>query len=119
MLDGVVTSAIQVDKSGNNPGHYAWKYVIQGQGDSHWEHVAYNNYSGLPSELKVGTRIKKQKGELGYTLDGIWIPFPVQEFIKMLLWVAILPIIWPGILLIAIWFFMQKRTKSKPQDHLI
>jgi hypothetical protein len=94
-VDGVVISSRDVPSKG--APRYGTEYVIRGSNGQEQRYDAGATDGSLERSMPVGTRIRKEWGDVGYEANGQWISFPIAFYAAIfgvasgcLLWATLL-----------------------------
>jgi hypothetical protein len=95
-IDGIIVAARDVPSTG--APRYATEYTVRGPAGNEEVFWAGPTDGSLPRSMPVGTRIRKERWELGYERDGKLEGFP-YIFYGVVLGIALSLVVW-GILIL-------------------
>jgi hypothetical protein len=81
-IDGIVISSIYTPRLGAS--RYLTTYAIRGTDGRIASYIAGPTDASLGRSIPVGSRIRKEIWQLGYTINGRWIAFSVGFYILTL-----------------------------------
>jgi hypothetical protein len=88
-LDGVVVESHDIPSKGAS--RYETEYLIRDQAGHDQLYIAGPTDASLQRSLDVGTKIHKNYGDLGYSINESWVEFPTYFYsIVMVIAVALL-----------------------------
>ena len=77
-LEGVVTSSRDAPATG--APRYVTNYLVHGEDGQDRTYASGPTDGSLERSIPVGAHIRKQWGQLGYEVNGLWIAFPVAFY---------------------------------------
>jgi hypothetical protein len=81
-LDGTVVASVDVPAKG--APRYGTYYTVRSADGHDTQYVAGATDASLDRSLPVGTKLRKRRWELGYSIDGRWASFPTYFYLPLL-----------------------------------
>ena len=66
------------------PARYGTRYTLRADDGREIHYTAGATDASLARSFPIGTRIDKEKWQLGYQVNGRWVPFPVVPYLLTL-----------------------------------